>query len=89
MATVKGDTLSYSKEGDDRSLKLAFGPYQTVKVTGAGGKGSDKGEMSGVYIAAQDYFSVSVSPTGRKGAAADGDGKKSSGEFILILRRQR
>ncbi|HVK15966.1 MAG TPA: hypothetical protein VM533_03395 [Fimbriiglobus sp.] len=83
VATVKGDTLSYSKEGDDRSLRLTFGANQTIKVTGAGGKGT--GEMSGVYITGQDYLCLSLNPPGDKKV----EGKKSSGAFILILRRQR
>src|SRR5262249_29100461 len=70
VATVKGDTLSYSKEGDDRSLKLTFGSNQTVKVTAAAGKdgkdGKGGGEMSGVYIAGQDYLCLSLNPAGAK-----------------------
>ena len=93
VATVKGDTLSYSKEGDDRSLRLTFGANQTVKVSGAAGKDPPKGagEMSGVYIAGKDYLCLSLNPAAKGGdPAAKGDGKKaSSGAFIIILRRQR
>ena len=89
VATVKGDTMTYSKEGDDRSLKLSFGPNQTVKVAGAGGKGG--GDMGGVYISGQDYLCLSLNPAGKEGdPPAKADLKKaSSGAFILILRRQR
>jgi hypothetical protein len=87
VATVKGDTLSYSKEGDERKLTLSFGANQTVKVSGAGAKGS--GEMSGVYIASKDYLCLSLNHAGKRTGTAKADDKKSSGEFILILRRQR
>ena len=86
VATVKGDTLTYSKEGDERKLKLSFGANQTVKVSGVGGKDA-KGEMSGVYILGQDYVCLSLNAKGD--APAKADAKKSSGDFILILRRQR
>jgi hypothetical protein len=92
VATVKGDTLSYSKEGDDRSLRLSFGENQTVKVSGVGAKegGKGAGEMSGVYVLGQDYLCLSLNPAGAKGnPAPKATGKKSSGAFILILRRQR
>lgn len=90
VATAKGDTLTYSKEGDDRKLGLTFGAGQTVKVTGAGGKDA-KAEMSGVYILGQDYLCLSLNPAGDKKAdpPAKADKKASSGAFILILRRQR
>jgi hypothetical protein len=90
VATVKGDTMTYSKEGDDRTLRLSFGTGQTVKITGAGGKGS--GEMSGVYISGQDYLCLSVNPAGKDSeppAKVDAKKATSSGAFILILRRQR
>jgi hypothetical protein len=86
VATVKGDSLTYSKEGDDRKMKLSFGANQTVKVSGAGKDG--KGELSGVYVLGQDYFCLSLNP-GKGDAPAKADVKKSSGDFILILRRQR
>ena len=88
VATVKGDTLSYSKDGDDRSLRLTYGPLQTVKATmSAGGKeAGDTGSMSGVFIAGQDYLCLSLNAGGAKGEKA---ATKSSGAFILILRRQR
>lgn len=87
VATMKGDTLSYSKDGDDRSLRLTYGPLQTVKaaMTVGGKQAGDKGAFSGVYIAGQDYLCLSLNP-GEKGEKAAG---KSSAEFILILRRQR
>lgn len=84
VATAKGDMLSYSKEGEDRSLKLTFGAHQTVKAAlSVGDKTSDK-SLSGVYIAGQDYLCLSLNAPDSKG-----DEKKSSGSFILILRRQR
>jgi hypothetical protein len=90
VATVKGDSLTYSKEGDERKLKLSFGDKQTVKVSGVGGKDA-KGEMSGVFIIGQDYLCLSLNSTGGKGGdpPAKADAKKSSGDFIIILRRQR
>lgn len=90
VATAKGDMLSYSKEGEDRSLKLTFGANQTVKAAlSVGDKASDK-SLSGVYIAGQDYLCLSMNlpSTDRKGDEK-ADAKKSSGSFILILRRQR
>jgi hypothetical protein len=81
VATVKDNTLSYESDGKERTLKLTFGPHQTVKAKGAG-KG--KGEYSGVYISGQDYFSISLN-------AGEGDKGRgqSSGSFILIMRKQR
>ena len=72
VATIKGDTLSYSKDGDDRSLRLTYGPLQTVKATmSAGGKeAGDKGPMSGVFIAGQDYLCLSLNAGGAKGETA-------------------
>lgn len=93
VATGKGDSLSYSKEGEDRSLTLTFGEHQTVKASLAiGGKVPDEGKgLSGVYIYGQDYLCISLnSGAAKKGEEAkSGDGTKSSGNFILILRRQR
>lgn len=86
VATVKGDALTYSKEGDERKMKVSFGDKQTVKVSGTGKDG--KGEMSGVYILGQDYLCLSLN-AGKGDAPAKADAKKSSGDFILILRRQR
>ncbi len=86
VATVKGDSLTYSKEGDDRSLKLSFGPNQTAKVAASSGKGPDKlaADMKGVYIASQDYFCLSLNPANAKDGA-----NGSSASFIIILRKQR
>ena len=80
-ATLKSGTLSYEDEGTTRSLKLKFGPNQTVTATGLG-KDGDKAAR-GVYIAAQDYLSISLVTSDK--AREDG----SSGDFILIMRRQR
>jgi uncharacterized protein YxeA len=84
VATAEKDVLSYSKDGDDRQVKLSFGAKQTATATlKAGGK--DLGAMSGVYISGQDYLCLSLNPDAAKG----GGGSTSSGAFILILRRQR
>jgi hypothetical protein len=90
VATAKGDSLSYSKEGEDRAIKLTFGAGQTVKgELSIGGKVSEEGKsLSGVYIAGQDYMCLSLNPGGGKEGKAT-DASKSSGAFILILRRQR
>lgn len=80
-ATFKEGKLSYEDEGKKRSLEMKFGPQQTLSVTGLG-KDGDKG-AKGVYIAGQDYLSLSLIT--RDKAREDG----SSGDFILILRRQR
>ena len=84
LATVKGDTLTYEDAGKKRTVKLKFGPGQTVEATRSGeGEGAGKAHR-GVYIAGQDYLCMSLEA---------GDGKKaghtSSGDFILILRKQR
>ena len=86
VATFKGDTLSYSKEGEDRSLQVKFDADQkmTAKLSvgkdGGGGK-----DLSGVYIAGQDYLALSLNAADAKAS----DTAKSSGSLILILRRQR
>jgi hypothetical protein len=80
VASGEKDTLSYSKDGDDRSLKLSFGEKQTVKAAMKDGTA-----MSGVYIAGQDYLCLSLNPE----ASKEGKARSSSGEFILILRKQR
>jgi hypothetical protein len=87
VATLKGDTLSYKKEGEERTLQLKFEADQ--KLTGKLAVGTDTGDgkaLSGVYIAGQDYLALSLN-TGDVGAKSDAP--KSSGSFILILRRQR
>lgn len=79
QAMLQGGTLSYEAEGKQHSLKLTFGPHQTVKASG-GEEGGDGKERSGVYVAGQDYLCISL---------GGGDAGRSSGSFILILRRQR
>jgi hypothetical protein len=76
VATVNRDTLSYESEGKKRSLKLTFGPHQTVKAKG------DQ-EFTGVYIHGQDYLCISLNSAKD---ASEGRGQ-SSGSFILILRK--
>jgi hypothetical protein len=85
VATMKGDTLSYSKEGEERSLQLKFDADQ--KLTGKLAVGKDGGDgkaLGGVYIAGQDYLAISLNAGDTKAETL-----KSSGSFILILRRQR
>jgi hypothetical protein len=77
MAAVEDNTLSYESEGKKRSLKLKFGPHQTVKAEG-------ENEYTGVYIHGQDYLCLSLNDA--KGESKSG---QSSGSFILILRKQR
>ena len=84
VATMKGDTLSYSKDGDNRALKLTFGADQTVKATiPARGPDVVTKPLSGVAIVGQDYLCLSFNAEGKKPE------KGSSGSLILILRRQR
>jgi hypothetical protein len=111
QATFTGNTLSFEEGGKQRSLQLTFGHDQTAQATltdmggkpdqaaaAAGNQPAGK-ECTGVFIAAQDYFCVSLR-SHKKGAAAaaeeeeakpkdDKSPMKSSGSFILILRRQR
>src|ERR1700733_12154582 len=72
VATVKGHTLSYGKDGESRTLHLTFGPHQTLKAStksatdGSGEENqADKEKqaeksMSGVYILGQDYLCISL-----------------------------
>ena len=106
QATFKGNTLTYSREGNTQALELTFGPHQTVKakMTGSAKEKKEEGETkahSGVCIAGQDYFCLSLEGEGgaKKGvrekakeslrAAAADIAKPTGGTFILILRRQR
>jgi hypothetical protein len=111
QATLSKGTLSYESEaGKKRSLKLKFGPHQTLEATISAGGGAGAAVMRrGVYIRGQDYLCISLGKEGgKKGAAAPGAGRDlaareaaqetavgagtdhgSSGDFILILRRQR
>jgi len=75
VATGSDNTLTYEKDGKKRSLQMKFGAHQTLKGTF---DGKDK-EVGGVYVAAKDYFVISLG--GGKGG--------SSGSFILILRRAK
>lgn len=79
-ALLSKGVLSYKTEDDKkRSMKLHFGQHQKLEVTvGSGEKAKAK---SGVYILGQDYLCISLS--------RGGDAHTSSGDFILILRRQR
>jgi hypothetical protein len=88
VATLKGDMLSYSKEGEERSLRLKFGADQKLTATlSVGGKAAAEGKsLDGVFIAGQDYLCLSLNAAG-KGGDAKGGGSKPA--FILILRRQR
>jgi hypothetical protein len=100
QAMFKGTTLTFTQEGKTQSLTLTFGKHQTVKAVMSGDK-EEKGETSysGVYIAGQDYFCLSLEGTGKDGkkeeTKKEGEEKAepakvtSSGSFIMILRRQR
>jgi hypothetical protein len=87
VATMKGDTLSYSNEGEVRTLQLKFEADQKLTGKLALGKDASEGKaLAGVFIAGQDYLALSLN-TGDAGAKSDTP--KSSGSYILILRRQR
>lgn len=100
VATIKGDQLSYQAEEKTRSLQLTFGPNQTLTAK-ISSDGKDK-TLKGVCIVGQDYLCISLVTGGKakdtgKGAstdtertaAAQGEKKhRSSGDFIVILRRQ-
>jgi len=99
VATVKGNTLSFSKESEVRRLQLTFGPRQTLKAsisTTAKESSQERKEssergarsMTGVCIAAQDYLCISLEGANVSGKEAK-DRKRSSGSYILIMRRQR
>jgi hypothetical protein len=91
--------------GKKLSLKLKFGPHQAIEATVSAGGGAGAGIMRrGVYIMGQDYLCISLEKAGKAGAggagvkgelevqkatASAGEGQQSSGDFILILRRQR
>jgi hypothetical protein len=80
VATLDDGVLTFERDGKKNTLKLSFGPNQTVKADVTEGEG--KGNYNGVYIAAQDYFCLSLNSEG-------GSRGSSSGSFILILKRQR
>ena len=89
-ATLKDGALTYERDGKDFTLTLKFGPTQTVKVTAPKKDDASEVNSDGVFIAGQDYLSVSLNSgtvTGAKDAKDKAPG--SSGSFILILRRQR
>jgi hypothetical protein len=99
VATVKGNTLSYSNESDVRTLHLTFGPRQTLKASitttpkessqdSKQSKEKDTRSMTGVCIAGQDYLCISLDGGDESGKGAK-DRKRSSGLYILIMRRQR
>lgn len=90
VAVIKGNVLSYEAEEKERSIQLSFGPNQTLTAKVAEeGKGAKT--HRGVYIAGQDYLCISlVTGDGKgKGAGASAGEGRSSGDFIVILRRQR
>lgn len=80
VATLSDGTLSYELDGKKHEIKLKTGADQTLEATYTEG---DKKGGKGVYIAARDYLCLSLN-----GEKKD-DANKSSGSFILILRRQR
>jgi hypothetical protein len=82
LATIKGPTLTYDDSGTQRTLQLKFGERQTVEATR---EGQEK-PVRGVYVAGQDYLTLSLeAPEGKKSNAKE---RGSSGDFILILRKQ-
>jgi hypothetical protein len=89
VAVIKGDVLSYEAEEKERSMQLSFGPNQTLTAkVSEEGKGAKT--HKGVYIAGQDYLCISlVTGDGKAKGAGAGEGSRSSGDFIVILRRQR
>jgi hypothetical protein len=99
QAVIADGILSYEGEGGKkRSLKLKIGKHQHLEAT----EGDSDRTMHGVYILGQDYRCISLHKGAAKGAGASGAGGGaaapavqvagaggSSGDFILILRRQR
>ena len=101
----KGTLTYEAEDGKKRSLKLKFGPHQALEATVSAGGGAGEGIMRrGVYILGQDYLCISLEKAGKAGAGASdgkgrlkvvepavsaGEGGQSSGDFVLILRRQR
>jgi uncharacterized protein (TIGR03067 family) len=86
LAILKDDTLTYEDAGKKRTVKLKFGAHQTVEAM-RGGEGGEEKPHKGVYVAAQDYLVISLEAgEGKKPAA--GQGHRSSGDFVLILRKQ-
>jgi hypothetical protein len=81
-AMFKDGSLSYEEEGKKHSLQLKFGEHSHLTATTGLGKDGDKGGK-GHYIASQDYVTISLTCEGNKPPAG------STGDFILILRRQR
>ena len=86
LATIKADNLSYQAEEKTRSMQLTFGPNQTLtaKVTS---DGKDK-TFKGVCIVGQDYVCISLAAGGKSKDAEAQAKHRSSGDFIVILRRQ-
>lgn len=102
VASIRGDTLTYQDGGQDRTLKLTFGANQTVTATPGGGKDKEKeaAALTGVYISGQDYLCLSLSAgkgdskpkaaeVAQQKVSDDKASPPSSGNFILIMRRQR
>lgn len=95
QATIADNTLKYEADGKEHSIHLKFGPHQTIEASESGSK-----SHQGVYIAGRDYLCISLE-SGHFGSTTRGEGQekgattkaggreKSSGSFILILRRQR
>ena len=113
QAKFKDGTLTYAQEGKEQAIKVTFGPHNTLKAMVSGStkgkkedvskeEGGESRSYTGVYIAGQDYFCLSLDKKGaakkeagkeevsaRGTAEADkAEGAKGS-SFILILRRQR
>ena len=108
QAKFKDGTLSYATEGKEQAIKVTFGPKNTVKAMVSGTTKAKKEDVSkeeeggsssytGVYIAGQDYFCLSLDKKGdakkQVSARPTAEAEKTEGakgsSFILILRRQR
>jgi hypothetical protein len=82
LAVIKGSTITYEDAGKQRIVQLKFGEHQAVE---ANRDGQEK-PVRGVCIVGQDYLSISLeAPEGKKSGAQE---RGSSGDFILILRKQ-
>ena len=80
-AMFKDGTLSFEEDGKKQSLELKCGDHCAVTAKGLGKAGDKEGK--GVCIIGQDYVTIALTAEGKKPEGG------SSGDFVLILRRQR